>query len=140
MYVDVDVLSDTTGQKWLPNLSAILHSHTDFDRISLKYTFNDIDKSTLLADNIARMSFNIESKGRGLNLFMVFPKYEPYYVNTYAELYITDKKYISIAQARKLEQNRPDERLAGKGKGRPRFSIIGLVKSAARKIKEFTGV
>ncbi len=181
MYVDIDVLSDTTGQKWLPNLSAILHSHTDFDRISLKYTFSDIDKSTLLADNIASMSFNIESKGRGLNLFMVFPKDEPYYVNTYAELYITDKKYISIAQARKLEQNRPDysatdirypddaptlqpsiqmlisrvdsidhdsrrleiqpdERLAGKGKGRPRFSIIGLVKSAARKIKEFTGV
>lgn len=179
MYVDIDVLSDTTTQKWLPNLPMMMHGDSEFDRISLKYTFNDVDRPILFADQISRMSFNIESNGMGQSLFLVFPKDERYYVNTYAELYITDKEYISLTQARKLERHRPDysatgircpadapvlqpaiqrlvnridsidhsqrrldmqldERLAGKGKGRPRFSIIGAIKSAARKVKDFT--
>lgn len=180
MYVDVDVLSDTTRQQWIPTISTFLHGKVDFSRLSVKYTFRNVDGIDLCADNISQMSFNIESTGRGWSLFQVFPKDQPFYVNTYAELYCIDKAYITEAQARKLYNNRPkatdigivrptdapelppaindliarvdgidhdsrrlglkpDERLAGKGKGIPRFSIIGMLKSVVKKAREKIG-
>jgi len=180
MYVDVDVLSDTTTRKWIPTISTFLRGNVDFSRLSVAYSLNDVGGPELRADNISQMSINIESTGRGWSLFQVFPKDQPFFVSTYAELYIIDRAYLTVAQAKQLDQHRPkstdvgivrpdvapdlqpavidlmarvdgidhdqrrlglqpDERLAGKGKGRERFSIVGLVKAAARKVKKLTG-
>ena len=180
MYVDVDVLSDTTSRKWIPTIAPFLRGNVDFSRLSVAYSLNDVEGKELRAENISQMSISIESTGRGWRLFQVFPKDQPFFVSTYAELYIIDRAYLTVAQAQQLDQNRPrsadvgivrpdvapdlppavidlmarvdgidhdqrrlgmqpDERLAGKGKGRERFSIVGLVKAAARKVRKFTG-
>ncbi len=54
------------------------------------------------------MSVSIESTGKGRNLLRLFNSYDKVDVNTYAEIYITDKKYISKSEARKWENNPAD--------------------------------
>ena len=74
----------------------------DFNRFDIKISFDDIGESMLMAENISGISCNIDTKGRGWSLFQVFRHDEPFYVNTYAEIYITDRKYITTSQAKKL--------------------------------------
>ena len=71
------------------------------------YHFSGVGSDTILADDIARMSFSIESNGRGRNLNLFFRTSDPVYVDTYAEIYMTDKEYISVPEAKRWEKALP---------------------------------
>lgn len=51
-------------------------------------------------------SYNIESNGRGHGMFMFNRRDEPFFVSTYAEIYIVDKEYITVSEARKWERRK----------------------------------
>lgn len=105
MDIDVDMLADTINRKWVPALYQYLRNDdnpVDVGRFVIKYSFTDIGSTMLLAENISRISFNIETGGRGIKLFRAFRREMPYYVNTYAEIYITDREYISVSEARRM--------------------------------------
>lgn len=115
LYVDVDVLADTLNYCWVPNIATYMRDNVVFDKFNIRYKFSDPDTDYLHASDLENLSFTIETKGRGRNIFQVFKKDEPYYVNTYTELYITDREYLTTSQARKLEkQNIKDENLTVK--------------------------
>lgn len=101
----IDVLADSTNLRWVPNLSGFIKNNTDFRRLTINYMFDEVSDKSILADNISRMSFNIESKGRGRNLNRILHTDNPIYVDTYTEVYFIDKKYISVADARNLEKH-----------------------------------
>lgn len=100
--LQADVLADSVNRKWVPDMDAFMHGSVDFNRFDIKISFDDIGESMLMAENISGISCNIDTKGRGWSLFQVFRHDEPFYVNTYAEIYITDRKYITTSQAKKL--------------------------------------
>lgn len=102
--LEVDVLADSMNRKWVPDLDAFMHGSVDFNRFDLKISFDDVGESMLMAENISGISCNIDSKGRGWSLFQVFRHDEPFYVNTYSEIYITGREYIPVSRARKLER------------------------------------
>lgn len=106
--LDVDALADTVNHKWTSKLSSFLSDKVQFNKFNLKYTFSDVEESAILADNFSMMSVSIESTGKGRNLLRLFNSYDKVDVNTYAEIYITDKKYISKSEARKWENNPAD--------------------------------
>lgn len=107
--LDVNILADKSNVDWMPSLFTQFSNQVEFTTFSLKYTFTGVepDDEEILADNIAAMSFNVESQGRGRDIQQVFHTSGPIYVNTYAELYIADKEYITLDEAKKWEKHPP---------------------------------
>lgn len=103
--LDVDILADSANYRFVPSLSGFFKD-MDFRRLSLRYVFDDVYGDVALADNITSMSFNIESNGRGRNLKRLFHSDGQAYVETYAEVFIVDKMYLSSKEA-KLWQKTP---------------------------------
>lgn len=104
IYLDVDILSDTLNRSYVPQLAGFIRKGIDFRRLDIRYIFDNCGDGEVTADNISAMSFNIESQGRGRNLERLFSSKGSPYVETYVELYIVDKEYIPIKEARKWEK------------------------------------
>lgn len=101
--VDVDILADTTSRKWVPNLSVFFRDYLDFERFRLRLNYDNLAEDSLSARDLARYSFNIESNGRGHDLFTYKRADEPFFVTTYAEVYVLDKEFITVKEARKWD-------------------------------------
>lgn len=101
----VNVLSDTLSRSLIPGLSSFFNrDDTDFEKLMVDYMFADVTSDMLFANNISRISANIESRGRGRNMFMFNKALEPFFVTTYIEIFIVDKEYMSEKEARKCEK------------------------------------
>ncbi len=111
--LDVDVLSDKGNRKWVPAFAGFMADRVDCSRLTLKYRFAGVDGHEVFADNITGLSFNIESNGRARNLKRTLQTNDPIYVNTYAEVYITDREYMSVSSAHKLEKHPPSAEEVG---------------------------
>lgn len=103
----VDVLADTASRYWAERLVDFHMGSTDFYRVRIDYDFEDVDGDTILPDNLSMYAFSIESSGRGERLPHVFRSEGPLYVETRAEVYLIDKEYMSVSDARKWEKEPP---------------------------------
>lgn len=111
--IDINVLADTAARRWGPALFAHSRRDVEFTDLRLKYTFADAGRYSVTADNLQAMTFNIETNGRGGGIYNQFRRNEPYFVSTYAELYVTDRTYITVGEAKKLEKHPPKADEAG---------------------------
>lgn len=103
--LSVNVLADTTNRRWVPSLRGFFNNDIDFERFDVRYLFKDIDGGMVHERNLDAMTFNIESNGRGRDLFRLSRRNIPYYIETYAEMFIADREYISVKRARELEDS-----------------------------------
>lgn len=103
--LDIDVLAREENLSWTPRMAPFMTDGNDFTRFSLKYQFDDVTSDHISADNISMISYNIESSRSGRDMHSLSYRKQPLYVNTYAELYITDRRYISVADAKRAEKN-----------------------------------
>ncbi len=99
--LNINVLADTTSRKWVPNLSAFFKDYLDFDNFRVKFNYDNVLKDSISAMELTGYSFNIESEGRGRDMFRFNRPNEPFFVSTYAEVYIIDKEYITLKEAKK---------------------------------------
>lgn len=106
--VDIDVLADEAGRKWAPGLSGSFFKDMDFERFRLSYNYANIADSTVSPADLTRYSYDIESNGRGREMFRFNRRGEHIFVNTSAEVYILDKEYISVKEARKWDKRKFD--------------------------------
>lgn len=104
LMLDVNVLADTVSRKWVPNLSLFFRRDVDFENFRLHLNYSTAASDSVGPADLTGYSFNIESNGRGRGMFMFNRVDEPFCVNTYAEVYIVDREYISVAEARKWER------------------------------------
>lgn len=112
LILDIDVLADTMSRKWVPNLSNFFRNNLDFERFGIRFNYGNIIEDSISAIDLTGYSFNIESNGRGHNMFM-FNRYdEPFFVSTYAEVYIIDKEYITVKEAKKWENLKSGNEIA----------------------------
>ncbi len=102
--LDVDVLSDTSSRRWVPSLAQFFHNHLDFELFRVRFNFGNVVDDRVGPIDLASYSFNIESNGRGLQMFKFNRRDEPFFVSTYGEVYIIDKQYIPIKEAKKWER------------------------------------
>lgn len=104
--VDVDVLADTVCRRWVPGMAAFLRKEdVGFDQFTLKLNYDNVAGKSVKPGDIAGFSFNIESRGRGHSMFMFNRRDEPFFVTTYTEVYILDKEYITVNDAKKWGRN-----------------------------------
>lgn len=109
--VDVDVLADTASRRWVPNLSVFFRDYLNFENFRVRFTYADVVGDSISPGDLTGYSFNIESRGRGHGMFMFNRINEPFFVSTYAEIYMVDKEYITVSEAKKWERRQfaPDE-------------------------------
>lgn len=105
--LDINVLADTTSRKWVPNISYFFSKEdTDFERFRLKLNYDNVLENEITPLDLTGYSFNIESRGRGRGMFRFNRHDQPFFVTTYAEVYILDKEYISIKEAKKWDNRK----------------------------------
>ena len=56
-------------------------------------------------------SYNIESRGRGRGMFQFNRHDQPFFVTTYVEVYILDKEFISVKEAKKWDKRNFSEEI-----------------------------
>lgn len=105
--IDVNVLADDNSRKWVPGLATFFSADLDFENFRLRFNYGNVDGDTISATDLTGYSFNIESRGRGHDMFLFNRANEPFYVNTYAEVYIIDKEYITLKEAKKWTRLQP---------------------------------
>lgn len=106
LILDVNVLADTASRKWVPNLSLFFQDQLDFEQFRVKFSYENVVGNKILPVDLTGYSFNIESNGRGRGMFRFSRKNEPFFVSTYAEVYIVDKEYITLKEAKKWDAKR----------------------------------
>lgn len=106
--VEVDVLADTTSRKWVPNLSGFFRQRLDFEKFKASYTYEVVPGDSLRPRNLAAYEFQIDSNGRGHDMFFFNRVDEPCFVSTRAEVYIVDREYIPVKEAKKWESGKLD--------------------------------
>lgn len=106
--VDVDVLADRSSRRWVPDLAAFFRKELEFDYFKIRFNYDNIFTDSLSPMDLTGYSYNIESNGRGRDMFRFNRKDEPFFVNTYAEVYILDKEYITIKEAKKWQRQNFD--------------------------------
>lgn len=105
--VDVDVLAAESGREWVPNLSGFFRKDLDFEKFKIRFGYDSAcDSITPL--NLTGYSYDIESNGRGHEMFMFNKVGESFFVSTHAEVYIMDKEYITVKEARKWDARKFD--------------------------------
>lgn len=102
--LDVNVMADTASRKWVPNLSLFFRDDVDFEQFKIRFNYDDIVGDILSPIDLTGYSFNIESNGRGHGLFRFHRHNEPFFVSSYAEVYIIDKEYITVKEAKKWDR------------------------------------
>ncbi|MCM1032856.1 MAG: carboxypeptidase-like regulatory domain-containing protein [Odoribacter sp.] len=106
--VDVNVLADTVGRRWVPGMQGFFRNDVDFETFRIKLNYDDVTGDILSPLDLSGYSFNIESNGRGHDIFMFNHIDEPCFVSTYGEVYIIDKEYITVKEARKWQRHKFD--------------------------------
>lgn len=103
--VNIDVLADRTSRKWVPNLSGFFENNLDFDRFNVRFNYDNIIGDSISPMDLTGYSFNVESNGRGHEMFRFNTTNEPFFVNTYAEVYVIDKELITVKEAKRWERH-----------------------------------
>lgn len=110
--LDIDVLADTASRKWVPNISSFFRNdNLDFEQFRMKLNYSNVVSNEISPIDLTAYSFNIDSRGRGHNMFMFNRHDQPFFVTTYTEVYILDKEYITLKEARKWEDKKFDTSL-----------------------------
>lgn len=102
--VGVDVLADISARKWVPEVTGFIGKDMEFDHFRIRYNYDNVIADSISPLHLTGYSFNVESRGRGRNMFKFNNLDEPIYVTTYGEVYVVDKEVITIKEAKKWEK------------------------------------
>lgn len=103
--VAVNVLADTTNRRWVPHLSGFFEKRLDFENFKIRFDYENVLGCSVLPSDLTGYSYDIDSEGRGRNMFRFNKPDEPFFVTTHAEVYFLDREYITLKEARKWEKH-----------------------------------
>ncbi len=99
--VNINVLADTASRKWVQNLKIFFRNELDFETFKVRFDYADIINDSITAKDLSGYSFCVESKGRGHEMFRFNRRDEPFFVSTSADVFILDKEFITVKEAKK---------------------------------------
>lgn len=105
--IGVNVLADTENSQWVPSLYGLFRNRVEFTEFNISYYLTGVDDYEAQADNIALITFDVETEGRGFDTMNRYRTDGSYFAGTYAELYITGMEYLTGREAARLEKNPP---------------------------------
>lgn len=102
--LDIDVLADTASRKWVPGLKGFFRHNLEYEKFELTFNYSNIAGDTVSPLDLDGYSISIESNGRGHDMFRFNKVNEPFFVDTQADIYILDKEYITVKEAKKWDR------------------------------------
>lgn len=99
--VRLNVLNHHEARKWVPGMKGFFTDEVEFDTFKAAMHYDNVVDSTLSQEALCKYEFEIESRGRGRQMFSFSRHDAPYDVSTRCEVFIIDKEYISIKEARR---------------------------------------
>ena len=102
--VNINLLADTVGHKWVPSIGGFLKKGIDYEEFKISYSYSNITREELSTIDLESFEYTIESTGRGREMFRFNLNNQPFYVNTHAEIFIIDKEIITKKEAIKREK------------------------------------
>lgn len=106
--VDVNVLADTASRKWVRDLYAFFKKDLNFEDFCISFNYENVLDDVISPLDLSSYSFNIESEGRGYDMFRFNDRNEPFFVSTSAEVWILDREFITEKEARKWNRQKFD--------------------------------
>ena len=106
--IDINVIADQSARRWVPNFNLFFQNHLDFESFKLHLHYTAIDSLQVSPMELDGYSFEIESNGRGHDMFRFNKVNESFFVTTRADVYLLDKEYITLKEARKWENRKFD--------------------------------
>lgn len=102
--VSIDVLADTLSRRWVPGIKGFFKEGLDFETFKLRLNCANVVGQSISPSELTSYTYTIESRGRGRDMFKFHRYDQPFFTSTYAEVFITDKEYITIKEAKRWEQ------------------------------------
>ncbi|MDE5749172.1 MAG: hypothetical protein K2H87_00210 [Duncaniella sp.] len=101
-----DILADTLNIGLMPGFRRFLRGgDVDFDRFDVSYKYIDVGSEHPEASELVSMTADISTVGRGHQMFRFGHTFQDIYVTTRAELYVIDREYLSVREAKKWQKN-----------------------------------
>ena len=79
----------------------------DFEQLRINFDYNNAGDSLRILD-LGKYSYQIESRGRARDMFRFNRLNEPCFVSTFADVYILDREFITLKEAKKWESSKFD--------------------------------
>lgn len=104
--IRINILADASSRRWTPTLTSFFaRDDSEFQRFTLDLDYRNVLSSTLSPLDLQSYAFEIESEGRGGRGMFKFSRYDqPFFVTTRTEVYVLDRQYLSIRDAKKIER------------------------------------
>lgn len=102
-----DLLADSTNRRWAESFSRQYLDRLDFDDAVVTCRYEDVEGDMLFPSQLSAYMLHVRSLGRGYDMSRSFRGLGPVRVETRAELYFADKRYITLKEARSLEKKPP---------------------------------
>ena len=99
--VGINVLADMDSRRWVPNFSGFFSQNVDFEKFRMSADYDNVIADSITSFDIVGYSYHIESNGRGRDMFMFHKVDEPFFVSTEADVYVLDKEFITVKEAKK---------------------------------------
>lgn len=102
--VNINLLADSNGLDYYPAIKHVVKDNLDFDKFKIELKFCGTLCDTLNPVDLESCIFQINSVGRGHEMFQFHKVNETFDVVTLGELYFIDREYISLKEAKEWER------------------------------------
>lgn len=108
--VQVNVLADTVGRRWVPNLKFFFSDDkVEFEDLKLNLHYSNVLDGRLHQRDLDRLTYRLDANGRGYSMFRFNRREEPYFATTEGEVYVLEMEYISEREAKKWANRKYDD-------------------------------
>lgn len=100
--ISVNLLDVGNPEVWHPGADSFLKTNTNIDRFDVAYYFDNVDgMNPLLPVYLSKVLYTLESFGPINSIRLPGLASRSFQVNTLCELYITDRSFITVKEAKK---------------------------------------
>lgn len=98
----ISLTDNAAAEMWQPGVTSFFKQNPDINRFDVRFFFENIEGMDLILPvYISRADYTLESYGSLRSSRLPGLANKPYQVNTKAELYVTDRNFITVKEAKK---------------------------------------
>ena len=103
--VSIDILNNEFPDKWQPGATSFLKSNKNIDQFDVRFCFENVEGlSLILPIYISSVIYTLQSIGPLSGMRAPVMASKSFQINTRSELYVTDREFITVQEARKYQK------------------------------------
>lgn len=100
--LEVNVLADSIGRRWAPNLKSFFKDENiEFEEFKMRINYSNVLGNSIMRRDLTDFSYRVDARGRGHSMFRFNRRDEDFFATTDGEMYIIDMEFITEKEAKK---------------------------------------